>query len=141
MTKRTLLFISFTTLVFTACGVSYSEKNSVKIKEKNIDGVEYRFANQSKYKSVKFSFARGFMLENKISFIGLEDDIHKVIGKSDFERKINLKNTESLHIDSISFDVNKSKNKIDLLYYLNLDNQAEMVTMSLEKNKDQWTLN
>lgn len=141
MTKGKLLFISLTMLFFTSCGVSYSEKKSIKIKEQTIKGVEYRLLNRLKFKSVKFHFAKGFMLENKISFIGLENDIHKTIDRSEFEKKVDLNSTESFQIDSVSFAVNESKDKVELLYYLNIDDQPELVTMSLEKDKDQWTLN
>ncbi|WP_215225283.1 hypothetical protein [Echinicola shivajiensis] len=141
MTKSKLIFFSLITLIFTSCGVSYSEKKSIKIKEKTIDGSKYRLFNRLKFKSVKFHFAKGFMLENKISFIGLENDIHKIIDRSEFEKKVDLNSTESFQIDSVSFVVNESKDKVELLYYLNIDDQPELVTMSLEKDKDQWTLN
>ncbi|UCS94816.1 hypothetical protein KZP23_07350 [Echinicola marina] len=140
MTKRDLLFFGLITLVFTSCGLSYSEKNFIKIKEKTVDGVEYRFINRLTSKSFKSPFSKGFKLENKISFNGLEHDIHKIIGKSDFESKIDLKNPESFQIDSVSFAVNESKDKVDLFYYLSIDHQTQLVSMYLVKDQDQWIL-
>ncbi|MBD8489606.1 hypothetical protein IFO69_12695 [Echinicola sp. CAU 1574] len=141
MTKSKVYFLGLITLVFTSCGVSYSEKKSIKTKEKTIDGTKYRLFNRLKFKRVQFPFTKGLMLENKISFFGLEDDIHKVIDRSEFENKIDLNRTASFRIDCISFAVNESKSKIDLLYYLTLNNQLELVTLSLEKDKGRWTLN
>ena len=109
----------------------------MRTKNKSIDGVDYMFANYAEYKNTQALFTKGFQLKNKISFYGME----KAINKSDFEKKIDFDKIEGFHIDSLSFSVNDNKDKIDLIYYLDLGNKSKIVTIGLEKDNETWSLN
>jgi hypothetical protein len=137
---KKLITLTITILIITSCNISFTGKKETKTKNKMIDGVDYMFSNYAEYKNVGVSFAKGFQLKNKISFYGMEKAIVKVIYKSDFEKKIDLKLIESFHIDSVSFTVNENRDRIDLLYHLNLGDKFKTVTMSLEKDNDIWSL-
>lgn len=71
----------------------------------------------------------------------MDKEIEREINKSDFEKKVDLQKIEKLIIDSVSFSVSENKDKIDLIYYLNLGNKFQKVTIGLEKDNEIWNLN
>ncbi len=133
--------IAFTILIFTSCNFSFSLEKNMTTKSKTINGVDYVFSNDYKCKNAEMFFAKEFQLENKISFFGMGKVIKKVISKSDFEKKVDFSNIEAFDIDSVSFSVNDKKDKIELIYYLNLGNKLKSVAMRLEKDNEMWNLN
>ncbi len=141
MKKKELIWLALTIIIFTSCKFSYSWKNELRTKNKSIDGVDYTFSNYTEYKNTQLLFIKGFQFKSIISFCGMEKDIGKVINKSDFEKKIDFDKIEAFHIDSVSFSVNENKDKVDLIYYLDLGNQRKMVTIGLEKDNETWSLN
>lgn len=140
MKTKNLILISLAIFTFTSCNFSFSENKKMQTKRKTIEGVDYMFSNYTEYKNIKVSFVEVLQLKNKISFSGMEESIEKLIYKSDFEKKIDFKNIEFIHIDSISFLVNDQKDKIDLIYYLNLGNQTKSVMFALQKDNETWNL-
>ncbi|WP_303924701.1 hypothetical protein [Draconibacterium sediminis] len=141
MKKKKLIWLTLTIIIFTSCNFSYSGKKEMRTKNKSIDGVDYMFANYAEYKNTQVLFAKGFQFKSKISFYGMEKAIEKEINKSDFEKKIDFDKIEAFHIDSVSFSVNENKDKVDLIYYLDLGNKRKMVTIGLEKDNEIWSLN
>lgn len=138
---KRLISLTLTITILASCNFSYSGKKEMRTKNKTIDGTDYMFANYAEYKNTQVSFAKGFQLTNKISFYGMEKAIEKVIYKSDFEKKIDFNKIEAFHIDSVSFSVNDNKDKVDLIYYLDLGNKHKTVTIGMEKDNDNWSLN
>ncbi len=110
-----------------------------KVKQ-SINGVEYSLSSYIEYKNVEMPNSNNFQLENKISFHGMDRVIEKVISKSDFEKKVDFKNIEKFDIESIMFSVNRNKDKIDLRYNLNLGEQKQIVTLTLQKEGEMWNL-
>lgn len=111
------------------------------MKNKSIDGIDYMFANYAEYKNVKVLFVKEFRLKNKISFYGMDKAIKKTIYKSDFRKEVNFNRIKAFQIGSVSFTVNEEKDKVDLIYYLNLGNELKTVSMKLEKDNEDWNLN
>ena len=138
--KNLFLFI-LSILIFTSCNLSYSKKTEVKTVNKTIDGVDYSLENIAEYKNSEVLFAKKFELNNIIIFHGMEKAIGRIIYKSDFEDKIDFNKIKKFHIDSVSFSVNSNKDKVDLVYYLDLGNNHETVTMELGKDNGTWNLN
>ncbi|ETN96645.1 hypothetical protein [Zhouia amylolytica] len=112
----------------------------MKTKIKTIDGIQYYFKNHAVYENTEAPFSENFKFKNTVFFNGLEEDICKVFSKSDFKKKINFENIDKFHIDSVSFSINKFKNKIDLIYFLDLGSQLKSITMVLEKEENTWML-
>ena len=127
-------------LIFTSCNLNYSVHNDIKLKAKKIDGVEYRFTNMLVHKKIGFSFFKNKSFYNEISFYGMGRMISKKTDVSDFEKRLNTKKINLLRVDSVNFSVNKNKDKIDLIYYLNLFDNKETVTFIMSKNENKWEL-
>jgi len=128
-------------ILFTFASCSFSVGTDVKAKVRTIDGVNYGFSNITKHKKFNIFLIQGDKFDNQIDFSGLDKYINREINKADFEKKVNLDDVESIQIDSVSFDVNSDRNKVDLIYYLNLDNSNKTAVFTLLKNDDEWSLN
>lgn len=140
MKAKNLILISLAIFTFISCSLSFSQKMEMQTKQQTIEGVDYIFSNIAEYQNAKVFFAENRQFKNKISFYGMGKSIDKEINLSDFEKKFDFKNFESIHIDSISFLVNEKKDKIDLIYYLNLDNENKKVIFALQKDNETWNL-
>ena len=119
----------------------FSTKKEMRTKVKTVNGINYSFTNIADYEKFKFFIIQGEQFKNQIDFSGLEKYLHKEINKSDFEKKIDLANISSIQVDSVSFEVHLEKNKVDLIYYLNLDNHTKSVVFTLLNINDKWILN
>ncbi|KJF43243.1 hypothetical protein LH29_13385 [Draconibacterium sediminis] len=122
--------------------MTYGEDVALFADFKKINGVEYLFKNHVKCDTtITFQRNKNFHLKNKVVFWGMDKDIEIEINKSDFEKKIDFDKIEAFRIDSVSFSVNENKDKIDLIYYLDLGNKRKTVTIGLEKDNETWNLN
>ncbi|MCK3682852.1 hypothetical protein [Maribellus sp. YY47] len=137
---KKVITLSILTFILSACSFSFSKKNEIRTKNQSIDGVEYWFNNYAEYRNTQVLFVKNFQLKNRVSFYGMGQAIEKTIYKSDFEKQIDFNAVDDFQIDSVSFLINERKDKIDLIYYVNLGNQHKSVSMILQKDKDDWTL-
>jgi hypothetical protein len=137
---KIIISLALIITIFTSCNFSYSKTTEIRTKIKLIDGVNYMFLNNAEYINTQVSIAKGFQIKNMISFYGMGEAIEKVIDKSYFEKMIDLNEIEAFHIDSISFTINENKDKVDLIYYLDLGNKSKIVTIDLKKNNENWSL-
>lgn len=128
-------------ILFTFASCSFSVGTDVKVKVRTIDGINYSFSNIVRYKRLNFFLIQGDKFDNQMDFGGLDKYIKREMHKADFEKKINLDDVKSIQIDSVSFDVNSDRNKVDLIYYLNLDNSSKTAVFNLLKNNDEWSFN
>jgi uncharacterized protein YhbP (UPF0306 family) len=141
MRSKYLVLNLLAIFVLSSCNYSFSKGNDVKFKKKSINGVDYMFFNNIEYKKIHLNFLRQVQFKNKISFYGSGETIEMEISKSDFEKKMNSSKIYSLHIDSVSFTINDKGNKIDLIYYLNLNNENKLLKFNLNKDTNSWKLN
>lgn len=141
MKTKNIILIILCAIVLTSCFFSYESGTNIKMKKKTIDGVEYSFYNQIKTEKKGIGLFRDSKLDNIIDFNGLDVPIHKTISKSDFEKKVDMKNMQVFYIDSVSFNVSESRDKIDLYYYFNPGTGKKQTVFTLEKDKNKWVLN
>lgn len=141
MKTKNLLLLAFAAIMLESCAFSYSMNRDVKVETKSIDGVDYQFLADTEYKNVEIISAKNCRFTSKIYFNGMEKPINKTLSESDFGKKIDFNDIEKLAIDSVSFAINETKDKIDLLYYLDLGNKHKTVKFGLEKVGDDWNLN
>ena len=141
MKPKNILLLVFTVATLSSCYFSYSKGTDVKMKKKTIEGVEYIFTNQSKMVKKRMGLIGNSQLENIIDFSGMDKPIHKTISSADFNKKVNTGNTEFFVVDSISFTVSNNRDRIDLCYYLNLDNKKKRAVFTLENHNGKWNLN
>lgn len=111
------------------------------MKTKNIDGIDYVFLNHSKEKEFRYSFFKRKEYNNKISFSGLGETINKEIDLEDIKKKLDARKIDFIMIDSVSFSINKKKDEVDLIYFLNLFESKEKVVFNLKRGKNKWDLN
>lgn len=124
-------------LLFTACTFSYSGKYDIQSKMKTIQGVDYTLVNYMKLKNTTVLFDKDVQLNNRIVLTGLDETLEKTINKSAFEEQLGQQ-LKTLAIDSVSFNINDEKNKIDLLYYIKTEGRSSVVTVTLNKGMDGW---
>lgn len=108
----------------------------MKMKKKTIEGTEYTFTNFSKYKKIGFFFLKSNKFQNNVSFFGTGKTIHK----RDFDQKLKGKKSDLILIDSVSFSINEKRDKIDLIYSLNLIDSKETVVFEMSKENDSWEI-
>ena len=151
MNTKNFFLISLISLIVASCNFSPTQTKAKETEEKyiaflvdrkSINGVEYLLKNYVKYNpAITFERNKNFHLKNKVVFWGMDKEIEIEINKSDFEKKIDFDKIEAFRIDSVSFSVNENRDKVDLIYYLDLGNKRKMATIGLEKNNETWSLN
>lgn len=141
MKTKNLLPLAFAIFMLASCVFSYSTNRNVKVETKSIDGVDYQFLADNEFRNVEIISAKNCRFTSKIYFNGMEKPINKTLSESDFVKKIDFNDIEKLAIDSVSFAINETKDKIDLLYYLDLGNKHKTVKFGLAKVGDDWNLN
>lgn len=140
MKTKNIILIALSLFVFTSCFFSFERGTDMKFKKRTIDGIEYSFYNQIKSEKKGIGLFRDSKLEIIIDYNGMDIPIHKTISKSDFEKKVDLKNIEAFYIDSVSFNVGENRDKIDLYYYFNPGTGKKQAVFTLEKVKNKWAL-
>jgi len=148
MNAKNLFLISLISLIVASCSflkpkIVKTEKSGTLplVADQSINGVDYHLVNMIKYHNTVTPNNKDFQLENKIRLYGMNQIIEAVIYQSDFENKIDFKNIEKLAFDSVSFSINKNKDKIDLKYFLNLGNQRKTVIFELLNDGETWNVN
>lgn len=141
MKFRNIILLIITVLTFTSCMFSYKKGTDVKMKKKTIDGVEYTFINRTQSVTKRVGLLGGSKLDNIIDFTGLDKPVHKTISKSEFSKKVEIGNAEIFIVDSLSFVVNNSRDRVDLCYYIDLGFEKKQAMFTLEKNNGNWKLN
>ncbi|MCL3781843.1 hypothetical protein EMN47_15770 [Prolixibacteraceae bacterium JC049] len=121
-------------LICSACSLSITIKNNMKVKRKTIDEKECLFVNNVSYKKVNGTL----IVDNKVTFSGLGKRFEDKLPREYFKKKVDLDDVDEFHVDSVSFNVNGKKNKVDLIYYLKLDNKRHKATFKLIEDKRGW---
>lgn len=130
------IFFVLMAFILTSCNFNYSVGTDMKMKKKTIEGTEYTFTNFSKYKKIGFFFLKSNKFQNNVSFFGTGKTIHK----RDFDQKLKGKKSDLILIDSVSFSINEKRDKIDLIYSLNLIDSKETVVFEMSKENDSWEI-
>jgi len=124
----------------SSCNINYSCHNVLDYKRKTINGNDYLFSAGIKYKNINLFGFKQRQFQVSIDFYGLGNPIHKELNIIGFEKKMDIKEINSLQLDSVTFSLNEERDNVDLSYFLNLNNTNQTVSNSLIRINDDWEL-
>ncbi len=122
-------------ITITSCTISFTQGIDVKEKRKTIDNKTYLFLSEIKNSNKNILGFKSWDFNAKIMFSGISEHTFKEnLSLKDFEKKSGFEIPKSVVVDSISFTVNDSRDRIKLIYYLN--NMALSTKVSFNLNFD-----
>ncbi|MCU4165116.1 hypothetical protein [Carboxylicivirga caseinilyticus] len=138
---KKLFFISLCIINITSCSFSYEGTSNFLTDVQTIDGIEYYFSAMTRLKNMEIIGAKSIRIESKIMFQGLNKTIDMMISDSDFSKKIKRKKLIDMKFEKVSFLMNEEKNKIDLYYVIDIEDNKDTISFTLFKVDDNWSIN